>query len=157
MIVYPVESGCSASVIEEIVRLTKEHFEKGGRVITAWTPVTAQNMNRWLAMVQLWQTLDNTLRKFAGAEQMATTAGSMVIEGKLYMEAGCPEAAAQFYRPHLGVAAAKQLYGTIRRRAPDMNLPELKDRTIGTSSSARGACAIDERRRRHGARGKGCL
>ncbi|KAL6734309.1 hypothetical protein Aduo_004865 [Ancylostoma duodenale] len=58
---------------------------------------------------------------------MAVTTSNMMDNNKVFMEEGTPEATAQYYQPYVGAAAAKYLYGVIRRRAPGMELPELRD------------------------------
>lgn len=85
MIVFPVQSTCSVSVIDNIVRLTKDAtlLEEGGHMITALTLVTFENINKWLVMAQLWKTLKDTLRTFVRTEQMVSAPNSLVIEGKL--------------------------------------------------------------------------
>ncbi|KIH45968.1 hypothetical protein ANCDUO_23982 [Ancylostoma duodenale] len=63
----------------------------------------------------------------AGAGQIAAAASNRMDNNKVFMEEGTPEATAQYYQLYVGAAAAKYLYGVIRRRAPRVELPELRD------------------------------
>ncbi|VDO37856.1 unnamed protein product [Haemonchus placei] len=115
IIVLPMECKAEGSTIEETVQIAKTHLEEGGRIVTVWTPVTAKTLAEWISMSQLWSTIDATLRKFAGPDQIVTMASNMLCDGKLFLEAGCPETASQFFasqkhrRLYPGVAAAKYL------------------------------------------------
>lgn len=145
ILVFPIEDRGDSTVFEDIVKLVKAHLEEGGRVVTAWTPLTAQNLSKWISMSELWKTLDSTFGKFAGPDQMMPTARNMIVDGKVYMEAGCPEATAQFYKAHPGVAAAKHLYEAIRRQVPQAELLELvPDMSMRTSTQRRGGMSERE-------------
>ncbi|EYC06419.1 hypothetical protein Y032_0076g1050 [Ancylostoma ceylanicum] len=69
-------------------------------------------------MSKLWKTLNEVLLACAGAGQMAMIASNKIDSNRVFIEKGTPEAAAQYYQPHIGAAAAKYLYCVIRRRAP---------------------------------------
>ncbi|VDP46289.1 unnamed protein product [Heligmosomoides polygyrus] len=139
ILVFPIEKKGDCSIFEEIVKLAKTHLEDGGRIVTAWTPVTAQNFGKWKAMVELWRILDLTFQKFAGPGQFVTTASNMISDGKVFLEVGCPEGTAQFHRAYPGVASAKHLYEAICKRCPHMELPDLfQDLSMRTSTPGRG-------------------
>ncbi|KAL6723520.1 hypothetical protein Aduo_018513 [Ancylostoma duodenale] len=64
----------------------------------------------------------------AGAGQMAVTASNVVIDGNnVFVEEGALGGAVQHYQPYFGVVAAEYHYYGIRRRAPRMELLELRD------------------------------
>ncbi|VDP35703.1 unnamed protein product [Heligmosomoides polygyrus] len=86
IIVYPIEAKGRKDVISEIVKLIKLHLQAGGRIITAWTPITAQKEEKWLSMTKLWRTLDDMILKFGGNEQVVVTASNIVKDGKLFVE-----------------------------------------------------------------------
>ncbi|XGW13382.1 hypothetical protein V3C99_000035, partial [Haemonchus contortus] len=146
IIVLPMERKAEGSTIEETVKIAKTHLEEGGRIVTVWTPVTAKTLAEWISMSQLWSTIDATLRKFAGPDQIVTTASNMLCDGKFFLEAGCPETASQFFRLYPGVAAAKYLYENIRCRVPQFQLPFLEtERSMRTSTTARGGVSATAR------------
>ncbi|VDL72404.1 unnamed protein product [Nippostrongylus brasiliensis] len=64
-------------------------------------------------------------KRFTAAGQMIPKASSTIGYGKLFLEAGSPEASAQFYRTYSGVAAAKHLYDAVRKKAPNAGLLEM--------------------------------
>ncbi|VDL77666.1 unnamed protein product [Nippostrongylus brasiliensis] len=141
IIVYPMVDVGEVEILKDVINLVKKHIEEGGQVVTAWTPITEQNLPQWRAMMELWKTLDSTFQKFAAAGQMSPTASSTIKDGKLFLEAGCPEGSAQFYRTYGGVAAAKHLYDAIRKKAPNARLPEMassENVSMGASTPRRG-------------------
>lgn len=144
IIVYPIENGGEQAVMDDIVKLAKRHLEEGGRIVTAWSPITAQTKDGWMSMVELWKTLDATFSRFATADQMFSTASNVFIEGKLFVEVGAPESSAHYFRAYPGVAAAKQLYECIRRCVPQIKLPELVDRSMRPSTQERGGVSCGE-------------
>ncbi|VDP02071.1 unnamed protein product [Heligmosomoides polygyrus] len=84
-IVYPIEAKGRKDVISEILKPIKLHLQAGGRIITAWTPITAQEEEKWLS-IKLWRTLDDMILKFGGNEQVVVTASNIVKDGKLLVE-----------------------------------------------------------------------
>ncbi|VDO87056.1 unnamed protein product [Heligmosomoides polygyrus] len=136
VIVFPIEVRGKKDVIEEIVGIVRSHLEGGGKVVTAWTPITAAKKDSWIAMVPLWRALDAIFIRIGGNEQVVTTASNFMKEGKVFLEAGSPESATQFYNTYPGVAAAKLLYSAITRKADQFRLPEL-DRSLRTTTPRR--------------------
>ncbi|VDP46688.1 unnamed protein product [Heligmosomoides polygyrus] len=138
IIVYPIECRGEKAVIEGVVKLAKKHVEEGGVVVTAWTPVTSQNAVKWSAMIRLWTAMDAVLSRYGGPDHVITTASNVLVDGRVFLEIGTPEASAQFYKPFTGVAAAKQLYECIRLKAPQVKLPALQERSMRPSTTERG-------------------
>ncbi|VDO90361.1 unnamed protein product [Heligmosomoides polygyrus] len=110
VVVYPLDDSTQQQVVKDVVDLFKKNLDKGGQLITAWTPISEEKEVQWRAMMELWATLDTTVEEFGGLDQVFTTANTREIEGRIYIEAGCPEAAGQFYFAYHGVAAAKYLF-----------------------------------------------
>ncbi|KIH57010.1 hypothetical protein ANCDUO_12806 [Ancylostoma duodenale] len=65
VVVHPMESKGEVEITEEIVKLMKNHLEAGGKLITAWTPITDARKEKWMAMRQVRMTLDAIVGKFA--------------------------------------------------------------------------------------------
>ncbi|VDL72315.1 unnamed protein product [Nippostrongylus brasiliensis] len=145
IIVWPMESRGQEEVMKEIINLGRNHLEEGGRIVTAWLPVTAPNEAQWKSMTKLWKILDDALLGFGGENQVIVTASNLVKDNKIFVEVGSPEGAAQFYEAYVGVAAAKLLYSVIRRRAMKFGLPEI-ERSMRPSTRGRGGvCGASDR------------
>ncbi|KIH58202.1 hypothetical protein ANCDUO_11593 [Ancylostoma duodenale] len=56
----------------------KNHLEAGGKLVTAWTPITDARKEEWLAMRQVWLMLDGIVEKFAKPDQLIVTACNKV-------------------------------------------------------------------------------
>ncbi|KAK5975709.1 hypothetical protein GCK32_009172, partial [Trichostrongylus colubriformis] len=132
IIVFPMENKGKIEIFQEIVKIVKDHVEDGGHVVTAWTPITATNMAKWTSMVKLWKTLDWIFVKLGG-NQVITTASCSLVNDKVFVEAGSPEGTSQFYNAYLGVAAAKQLYCAICKKATKFQLPTLEQSSRTTT------------------------
>lgn len=126
VVVYPVDDSQDRVVIEDVVKLMRRHVELGGRIVTAWTPITEEKEAQWRKVMKLWQTIDSAIEAVGGVDQVVLTANTRELEGKLFIEAGSPESACQFYFAYQGVAAAKHLYEVIRKRVPQLGLPDIK-------------------------------
>ncbi|KAK6030232.1 hypothetical protein OSTOST_03640 [Ostertagia ostertagi] len=102
-----------------------QHFEEGGRVISAWTPCSHENVQSWKKMYEVWSALDETLKKGAGKGQFCATATTKIINGKVYAEFGSPETCWQFFGKYAGVANARYLYENIRMIACSVMMPPM--------------------------------
>ncbi|VDO86323.1 unnamed protein product [Heligmosomoides polygyrus] len=70
-------------VIEDVVKLMRRHAELGGRIVTAWTPITEEKEARWRKMMKLWQTIDSAIEAVRGVDQVFLTANTRELDGKL--------------------------------------------------------------------------
>lgn len=148
VVVYPLDDSTQQQAVKDVVDLIKKHLDKGGQLITAWTPISEEKEVQWRAMMELWATFDTTVEEFGGPDQVFATANTREIEERIYIEAGCPEAAGQFYFAYHGVAAAKYLYEVIRKRVPQVALPSLKmeNGSARTPTLKRGGGHVEEGR-----------
>lgn len=127
VIVWPMDLKFSESNICDVVKVCDRHFEGGGRIVTAWPPVVEKSIGAWKKMSEIWQMLDETVAKRAGAGQYFRTASSKIENGRVFCEVGAPESALAFYGTDSTVGCAKILYEYIRKRTLDLlPLPELK-------------------------------
>ncbi|VDO22395.1 unnamed protein product [Haemonchus placei] len=152
VIVYPLESRGDKKIICDILRIAKSHLENGGKIVTAWSPLTAKKEKEWRIMMNFWRMLDEILVKMGGEDQVVTTSNSRIMDGKIYMEAGSPEASANFHNPYLGVGAAKTLYLSVRERAKGIKLPEI-EQSSGTATTRMGGMWNREAKRKAPSRG----
>ncbi|VDO25396.1 unnamed protein product, partial [Heligmosomoides polygyrus] len=96
VIVWPLENRGQEDIMKEIVDLARSHLDDGGRIVTAWPPVTAPKETKWKSMRKIWKTLDDVIAGYGTEDQVALTASNFVSDNKIFLEAGTPEAAAQF-------------------------------------------------------------
>ncbi|KIH66563.1 hypothetical protein ANCDUO_03111 [Ancylostoma duodenale] len=82
ILVWPIDIHTEQKHVENVALAAQEHMKSGGRIITAWPPITVNNRTKWIIMSKLWKTLDEKLLSCAGAGQMAVTASNMVDTNK---------------------------------------------------------------------------
>ncbi|CAJ0605035.1 unnamed protein product [Cylicocyclus nassatus] len=125
VIVWPLDSNPADDVPQKMMVAAKEYLEEGGKIVTAWPPITSKNHDLWRELSGLWKTFDETLIQCDKGRQVFTTASNFGMKGKLFIEAGAPEGGAQFFNSYVGTAMNKYIYECVRRRAVDAHLPEL--------------------------------
>ncbi|EYC44211.1 hypothetical protein Y032_0468g2007 [Ancylostoma ceylanicum] len=86
VIVWPVELNVTGELVKEIIDRCKKHFEEGGVIVTAWTPVMRSNVEMWKNTMGLWLTIDGILAKLARASQFYTTSRTRMENGRLFTE-----------------------------------------------------------------------
>ncbi|KAK6032643.1 hypothetical protein OSTOST_01164 [Ostertagia ostertagi] len=73
VIVWPIDTHWEKNAITEIAAACTKHFEEGGKVVSAWTPGSYENIHKWKDTYQIWSLLDEKLAKEAGKDQFFKT------------------------------------------------------------------------------------
>nr|CDJ93652.1 unnamed protein product [Haemonchus contortus] len=94
VIMWPIDPKMDEEKLEKLLKLVRSQANSAGKIVTIWPPVNERNMVKWRAVQELWSALDTTLQKIDDGNQFFATAGSKVMDGKLYTEAGAPEGSA---------------------------------------------------------------
>ncbi|KIH47182.1 hypothetical protein ANCDUO_22759 [Ancylostoma duodenale] len=115
-----------SDVPEKLLTLSKKYLKEGGKIVTAWPPITSKNQSKWHGISDLWKSFDEALVKCDCGGQVITTASNMWKHGKLFIEAGAPEGGAQYFNSYVGTALPKYIYEAIRKRAVEVQLPQLQ-------------------------------
>ncbi|KAK6014436.1 hypothetical protein OSTOST_20180, partial [Ostertagia ostertagi] len=66
-------------------------------------------------------------RRSSNVSEIFVTASTKIMEGRLFIEAGAPEASGQFFTNHVGAGVPKQAYEAARKKAVSAMLPILPD------------------------------
>lgn len=98
-IVKPLNSHFKGDVPAFLVKSAKSFIEEGGTIITARPPIMFQNRYEWMKFEELWR---RRYFELDSAGEVVTTTSNRTIEGKLFIEAGVPEGAAQLYHNYVG-------------------------------------------------------
>lgn len=139
VIVWPLDSVFKDDVPGKLIGAAKTFLEEGGKIATAWPPITFKNQGKWLGMVDVWKSFDEALQKLDKRNHVFTTASNCRIEGKLFIEVGAPEGAAQFYHSYVGTALPKYVYEAVRNKAVGARLPLMvNERLTSRAMSSRG-------------------
>ncbi|VDP50348.1 unnamed protein product [Heligmosomoides polygyrus] len=104
VIVWPQDSQFKDEIPSKLIKLARAYLEEGVLIITAWPPITSRNHGKWMGLADLWKSFDDAIRNLSSVEQVYITASSTVIDGKLFVEVGAPEAGAQYFSNYVGTA-----------------------------------------------------
>lgn len=66
----------------------------------------------------LWSALAGAIVKIDDGNQVLLIAGSILKEGKLYIEAGSPEGSGQYLSRYVGAGLPKYMFEATRKKAP---------------------------------------
>lgn len=133
VMVWPLDARMDEDKMKRLLKITREHLQNGGKVVTIWPPINERNSAKWRELAELWSTLDNALERIDDGNQVFRTASSVTVDGRLYIEAGSPEGSGQFFTSHIGTGVPKYVYEAARKKAVGAMLPPLPDCRFVTS------------------------
>ncbi|VDP44095.1 unnamed protein product [Heligmosomoides polygyrus] len=133
VMVWPLDARMDEDKMKRLLKITREHLQNGGKVVTIWPPINERNSAKWRELAELWSTLDNALERIDDGNQVFRTASSVTVDGRLYIEAGSPEGSGQFFTSHIGAGVPKYVYEAARKKAVGAMLPPLPDCRFVTS------------------------
>ncbi|KIH47539.1 hypothetical protein ANCDUO_22398 [Ancylostoma duodenale] len=126
VLVGPPDMNVKSDVPKKLLTLSKKYLEEGGKIVTAWPPITSRNQTKWHGISDLWKSFDEALVKCDCDGQVVTTACNMWKHGKLFIEAAAPEGGAQYFNNYVGTALPEYIYEAIKKRAVGVQLPQLQ-------------------------------
>lgn len=88
VIVWPLDPTFKDNVLCRLIGRAKSFLEEGGKIATAWPPVTFKKQGKWHNMIDVWKSSDEALLKLQKGGHVFTTASHLLVEGKLFIEAG---------------------------------------------------------------------
>lgn len=158
VIMWPIDPKMDEERSGKLLQLVKAHLIGGGKIITVWPPVNEKNVSKWRDVQGLWSALDGAILRLDDGNQVFVTASSLVVEGKLYIEAGSPESSGQYFSNHVGAGVPKGAYEAARKKAVGALLPSFPDYRLATSRAmsseregmlGRGGQGLPVKRRAH--------
>ncbi|VDL84249.1 unnamed protein product [Nippostrongylus brasiliensis] len=110
VIVWPLDPNFKEDVPSQLIRNAKNFLEEGGKIVTAWPPITFKNQGQWNRLMDVWKSFDEALMKLDKGNQIFITASNMMVEGKLFVEVGAPEGGAQMPVLPMDILSKRSLF-----------------------------------------------
>lgn len=88
VIVWPLDTHAEHEDIKAVALAAKQHMQSGGKIVTAWPPLTIQNRVKWMILSKLLKILDESLLACGGFKQMAVTSSNRIEGAKFPLRNG---------------------------------------------------------------------